>query len=145
MVLGKHTRSDKVGHHMPTSHLDNKYRKMTSGRVCHHSLGQQARLDDVGRSMIAWSLRNTQGRSTPIFVCQHFHLTTTTIGLSQASHAIIDLGQDTQSNGVVHGMPSSTFDKTHGHTTSGGTCHHCPSTAHTVRQRRAWHAHIGLR
>ena len=109
------------------------------------ALGQQARLHDVERSMIAWSLRNTHGRSTPIFVCQHFHLTTTTIELCQASHAIIDLGQHTRSNDVEHGMPSSTFDNTHGHTTSGEVCHHRPWTAHTVKQHQAWHAHMGLR
>ena len=109
------------------------------------ALGQQARLDDVERSMIPWSLRNTHGRSTSIVACHHCHCTKTMIRLRQESHAIIALGQHTRSNDVEHGMPSSTFDNTHGNTTSGEVCHHRPWTAHTVRQRQAWHAHMGLR
>ena len=90
------------------------------------SLGQQAQLDDVEHSMIAWFLRNTHGRSTLIVACHHFHCTKTTIRLRQESHAIIALGQHIRSDGVEYGMPSSTFGNTHGHTTSGEVCHHHP-------------------
>ncbi|WP_353805889.1 hypothetical protein, partial [Acinetobacter baumannii] len=53
---------------------------------------------------------------------------------------IIALGQHTRSNGVEHGLTSSTFDNTHCHTTSGKACHHRPWTAHTDGQRLELHA-----
>ena len=79
-----------------------------------------------------------------IVACHHRHLTKTTIRLHGARHAIIALGQHTRSNDIEHGVPSSPLDNTHGHTTSGKACHLCPSTACTVKRRRAWHAHMGL-
>ena len=59
-------------------------------------------------------------------------------------HVIIALGKNTRSNDIEHGVPSSPLDNTHGHTTSGKACHLCPSTACTVKRRRAWYAHMDL-
>ena len=41
-------------------------------------------------------------------------------------------------------MTSPPLDTTHGRTTSGMECHHSHWVAHTVEQRRAWHAIIAL-
>ena len=76
--------------------------------------------------MIAWSLRNTHGRSTSIVACHHCHCTKTTIRLRQESHAIIALGQ------------------THGRMTSSMACHHLLLTTHTVIQHRVRFAIIAL-
>ena len=48
----------------------------------------------------------------------------------------------TQSKDVRRGMTSPPLDSTHGQTTFGVTYHHRLWTAHTVEQRRAWHAII---
>ena len=108
------------------------------------ALGNNPLLDDVGRCMIALSLTKTHNRTTWIVACHHHHWKKTTIRLRRAWHAIIALGQHTRSNDIEHGVPSSPLDNTHDHTTSGKARHLCPSTACTVKRRRAWHAHMGL-
>ena len=56
-----------------------------------------------------------------------------------AWHTIITFGQHRRSDDVGRCMPSPPLDSTHGRMTSGVACHHCPWTAHTVGQRRAWY------
>ena len=51
---------------------------------------------------------------------------------------------NTQSNDVGRGMPSSPLGSTHGRTTSGVACHHSPWTANTVERRRAWQPIIAI-
>ena len=55
-------------------------------------------------------------------------------------HDITAVGEHTRSDDVEHGMTSLPLDSTHGKTTSGMACHHCPWTGNTVERRRAWHA-----
>ena len=50
-----------------------------------------------------------------------------------------------RSNDVGRGMPSSPWGSTNGRTTSGVASHHRLLTAHTVKERRAWHAIIAFR
>ena len=38
IAFGQHRRSDGVGHCMPSSPLDDKHGRMTSGEACHHHL-----------------------------------------------------------------------------------------------------------
>ena len=80
----------------------------------------------------------------------------------RAWFAFTPLRLHAQSDDVARAMPSSPLDITDGRMTTGITCHHCPSAAHTVglrlvwrpssplditydRGRRAWHAIITFR
>ena len=67
-----------------------------------------------------------------------------TVGRRRTWHAIIAFGQHTRSNDVGRGVQSLPLCSTHGGMTSGVACHHRLWAAHTVEQRRAWHAIIAL-
>ena len=88
------------------------------------------------------SLGSTDGRTVSGVACHHRPWTAQTVDRRWAWHAIIELGQNTRSHGVGHGMPSPPLDNTDVRPSSGVACHHIPWTADTVRRRRAWHAII---
>ena len=71
-------------------------------------------------------LDSTDGGATSNVSCHHCPWETHTAGRRRAWHAIITLGQQTRSNDVGRGMPSSPLGSTHGRTTSGVACHHHP-------------------
>ena len=121
-AIGQHTRSDDVGHGMPSPPLDSTDGRTTSGVACHHSpwtsnmverceawhaiiaFGQHRRSDSVGHCMPSSPLDDKHGRS--------------------------DVGR---------GMPSLPLGSTDSRTTSGVACHHRLWPAHTVERCRGWH------
>ena len=138
-AIGQHTRSNDVGRGITSPPLDITHGRTTSSVACHHhlcashtverhwawhditALGLHARSDDVGCGMTSPPLDRTHGRQR------------------RAWHDITALGQHTRSDDARRSMPLPPFDCTHDRTTSGVAWHHSPWTAHTVRQRRAWH------
>ena len=110
---------------MPSSPLDGKQGRTTSGVACHHHLwaahtvgrrrawhaiigfGQHTRSNDVGRGMPSSPLGRTNGRMTSGVACHH-----------------------------------RCWTSSHSRTASGVACHHRHWTANTVKRRRAWHAII---
>ena len=96
------------------------------------ALGQHTRSDDVKRGMQALSLRSTDGWTTSGVVCHHHPLTTHTIGLRRAWHAIIALGKHTQSDNVGRGILLSPFERINDRTTSRMACYRRSSTTHMV-------------
>ena len=77
--------------------------------------------------------------------CHHRFWTSHSVKQCRAWHAIIDLGRQTRSNDVGHGMTSPPLDGTNGRMTSGMVGHHRPWAAQMVERRRAWHAIIAFR
>ena len=94
--------------------------------------------------MPSYPLDGKHGRTTSGVTCHHRIWTAHTVKHRRAWHAIIAFRQPKRSNDVERGMPSYPLDGKHGRTTSGMTCHHHLWTAHTVEQRRAWHAIIAF-
>ena len=110
---------------MPSPPLDSTHGRMTSGVACHHRLWAAHTVErhQAWHAIIAFGLAHTVGRR-------------------RAWHAIIDLGRQTRSNDVGHGMTSPPLGRTHGRTTSGVACHHHLWAAQTIKRRRARHAII---
>ena len=122
--------------------------KNTSGVASHLSLGQQIWSDDVRRGMPSSPLDNTHGRTTSSIKWHNCPRKAYTVGLRQAWHVIIALGQHTWSDDVKCGMPPWPLGSTHGGTTSGMAmlsfplgsshtkrmliikCHYCPWTTY---------------
>ena len=127
IALGQHRRSAVVGRDMPSPPLDSTNGQTTSGVASHYR---------------HWTSSHSQTASG--VACHHRPWTANTVERRRAWHAIIALGQNTRSDGVGHGMPSSPLDSTDGRPSSGVACHHSPWTAHTVGQSRAWHAIIAF-
>ena len=67
------------------------------------------------------------------------------VGLHQAWHDIIALGQHTRLNDVGRGITLPPLDSKHGRTMSGVACHHRLWAAQTVERRLAWHVIIAVR
>ena len=109
------------------------------------SLGQETRSDDVGRGMPSSFLDNIQGQTMSHVACYHCPWTEHTVRRRRAWHAIIYLRLHKQSKDVERVMLSSSFDFTHGRTTSGMTCTHVPWAANMIGRRRERHAIITLR
>ena len=142
---------------MPSSPLDNKHGRTTSGVACNHLLwaahtverrqawhaitafGQHTRSNDVGCGMPSSPKNSTNGQTTSGVACHHHLWAAHTVELRRAWHAIIAFGQHKRSNDVGCGMPSSPLGSTDGRTTSGVACHNRLKAAHTVERRRAWH------
>ncbi|TMW88563.1 hypothetical protein EJD97_018393, partial [Solanum chilense] len=140
--LGQQTRTNDIGHGMPSSPLGITQNRTTSIMSCHHlpwtahtirllralhaiiTLGLHMRLDDIRHCMPAWPLGNTHGLMTSGMACNHLHWASA------------------RSDDVRHYIPSSPFCSTLGRMTSGVTYHLFPWKAHMVRQRRAWNAII---
>ena len=105
---------------------------------------QHTRLDDIGCVMRSYTLDNTYGQNSSSVSCYCRLWMSHMVGRRQSWNARMSLGQETQSDDVGRGMPSSPFDNIQGQTTSPVACYHCPWTEHMVRWRRAWHAIIYL-
>ena len=97
---------------------------------------------NIGCGMTSLSLDKTHRRMTSSVAWHHCHWTSHRVKLRGVWHAIISLGKHTRSNDIRRGMPSSPLGSTHGRTMSRVASHHRLLTAHTVKQRRAWHAII---
>ena len=108
------------------------------------AFGQHTQSNDVRRGMPSSPLDSTHGRMTSGVVCHQRLWAAQTVERHRALHDIIAFGQHTPSNDVRRGMPSSPLGSTHGRTTSGVACHHCPWTANTIKRRLAWHAIISF-
>ena len=89
--------------------------------------------------MKSMPLDNTHGRPTSGVACHHRLKAAHTVERRRAWHDITALRQNTLSNDVGSGMPSSHMGSTHSGTTSGIACHHHLWAAQTVERRRAWH------
>ena len=122
------TRSNDIGRDMPSSPGGSTHDRKTSDMACHHSPWTANMVERrwAWHAIIAFGLADTVGRR-------------------RAWHAIIALGRQTWSNDVGRGMPSLPLGSIDGQTASGVDCHHHLLPAHTVKQRRAWHAIIAFR
>ena len=132
IAFGQHTRSNDVGHGMPSrlwvAHT------VERRRAWHAiiALGRQTPSNDVKRGMPSSPLGSTNGQTMSGVACHNIPWTTHMVGRRRAWHAIIAFVQHTRSNNVGRGMPSSPSGSTHDRTTSGVACHHCRWAAHTV-------------
>ena len=113
---------------MPSSPLDGKHGRTTSGVACKHRLweaqmvgrrrtwhaiiafGQHTQSNEVGRGMPSSPLGSTHCRTMSGLTCHH--------RLWTSLHSWISLGV---------------------------ACHHRPWTANTIKRRQAWHAIIAFR
>ena len=123
IALGQHTRSNDVRRDMPSPPLDSTHDRTTLGMACHHhlwaaqmveqcrawhaiiDLERQTRSNDIRRDMPSPPLDSTHGRTSGL-TCHHRHWTTHTVVRRRAWHAVIAIGQNTQSNDVRRDMPS---------------------------------------
>ena len=115
-----------VGRGMPSSLLDGKHSRTTSGMACHHRLWAA---QTVGRrralhAIIA--LGRQKGQTTSGVTC-HYRLWT--------AHTV-------ERRRVWHCMPSSPFASIHSRTTLRVACHHRLWAAYTVERRQACRAMI---
>ena len=136
-AFGQHRRSNDVERGMTSLHLDGTHGRMTSGGSCHHRLWEAHTVErrwawhdinafeqhlwsnDVGRDMLSPPLDSTHGRKMSGVALHHRPWTACTVGRCRVWYDIIALGQNTRSNDVGRGMPSSPLSSTHGRTTSG--------------------------
>ena len=129
---------------MPSLPLGSKLVRKTVEGLCHLAFCEHTRLDDVGRGMPLSPLDSKHGRTMSGVACHHCLWEAQPVGRHRALHAIIAFGQNTQSNDVGHGMPSSPLGSTHGQTTSGVACPHLLWGAHRIVRCRALHAIIAF-
>ena len=108
------------------------------------AFGQHTRSNNVGRGMQSSHLGSTHGRTTSGVACHHSPWTANTVKRRQVCHANIAFGTYRRLDGVGRGIPSSPLGSTHSRTMLGMACHHRLWEAHTVEQRRAWHAIIAF-
>ena len=119
---------------MPSSRLGNTHSRTTSGMACHLALLiahmvvlhrawhyiitliLDIRLYYGGRGMPSSPLSSSQGRDMSSVACHHHHFNEYMVGGCRAWHAIIALGQHTQSDDVEHGIPSWPFRRRHSQT-----------------------------
>ena len=106
------------------------------------ALGRQTRSNDFGHGMPSTPFGSTHSRTMLSVASHHRPWTARTVGRRQVWHAIIVLGQQTRSNDVGRGMPSSPLGSTHSRTASGMACNHRLWAAHRVERRRTGHAII---
>ena len=113
---------------MPSLPLGSTHIRMTLGVACHHGLwaAQTVKRRLSWHAIIAIGLAHTVRRC-------------------RAWHSIIALGQETWSNDLERGMPSTPKDSTQERTTSSVACYHLLRATQTVERRRVWHAIIALR
>ena len=96
-------------HAMPSSSYGSTSGPMTSAVTCHLSLRRHSRWDDFG---VVWHYRTW---------------TAYTVGECQVSHSIMAIAQNTRSNDVRHGSPTSPLNN-----------------IDRVEKRVAWHTIIAL-
>ena len=149
------TRSNDVERGMPSSTLDGKHGRTTSGVACHHRLwaaqtvgqrralhaiiafGHHRQSNVVGRGMPSLPLGSTHGRTTLGVAFHHRLWAAHTVERRRARHAIISFGQHTWSNDVGRGMPSSLLGSTHDRTMLGVACDHSPWTTNMFEKCQA--------
>ena len=120
--FGQHRQSNGVGRGMPSSPLDGKHGRTTSGVTCHHQLWtaytverlrashaiiafrQHTRSNDIRHGMLSSHLGSTNNRTTSGVACHHLLWGAHMIERCRALHAIIVFGQHTRSNDVGRGM-----------------------------------------
>ena len=162
IALGRQTRSNDVRCDMPLSPLGSTHDRTTLGVAYHHRLwaahmvercqawhditaiGLHARSDVVGRDISSLPWDSTHGRTTSAVACHHRIWAAHTVERRQAWYAVITFWQHKRSNDVGRGMPSLPLGSMHSRMTLGVACHHRLWAAHTVEQRRAWHAVIAF-
>ena len=81
----------------------------------------------------------THGWTMSGVACHHRLWAAQTVKQCRAWHDITALRQNTLSNDIGRGMPSSHLGSTHGRTTSGVACNHRLWAAQKVERRRPWH------
>ena len=106
--------------------MDGKHGRTTLGVTCHHRLWTADTVErrQVGHAIIAFGPHTVERR--------------------QAWHDITAFGQHTRSNDVGRDISSPPLDSAHSRKTSRVACNHHLWAAHTVEQRRAWHASIAF-
>ena len=152
MNLGKHTRSENIGHGMPLSPLNNVHRvkrrrvwlsiialgKNTQSEHLRHEMlssplecthGQMM----LGVEMLSSPFGSTHGRMTSSIKCHYIPMDCTRYRMISTWHAIKAFGLHTQLERVGLGMPACSLGSIHGRTTSGVECH------------QVWHVIIALR
>ena len=127
---------------MTSPPLDNTYDQKRRAWHVIAAFREHTRSDDVRRGMPSSPLGSTHGRTTSGVACHHRLWEAHTVERRRVWHAIIAFGQQTRSNEVGRGMPSSPLGSTHGRMTLGAACHIRLREAHTVERRRVWHAII---
>uniref|UniRef100_A0A494G8I4 Uncharacterized protein n=1 Tax=Solanum lycopersicum TaxID=4081 RepID=A0A494G8I4_SOLLC len=137
MALGKHTRSNYVGHSIPSFPLGSTRHQTMSDMTCHLCPWTANMVNGVGRVMPLSPFDNIHGQNTS-------GLAAHAVGRRKAWHSIITIGQHKRSNNVMFDMPSSTLDSTHGGKTLSVEYHNCLWIAYMVRLRRAWNANMAL-
>ena len=147
---------------MPSSPLDGKHDRTTSGVKCHHRIWTSHSVERRRAWNAITSFRQYARSTSSGMACHHGPWTAHTIERRPAWHAIITFGQHTRSNYVRRDMPSSPLGSTNGRTTSGVACQHhlwvthgrtttgvaCQHrlwAAHKVERRRVWHDITTLR
>ena len=70
-AFGQYTRSNDVGHDMPSPPLDNTHGQMTTSVACHHPLWAAHTVELRRRCIPLSSLGSTNGRTTSGVACQH--------------------------------------------------------------------------
>ena len=105
--LGCQTRSNDVGCGMPSPPLGSTHGRTTSGMACHH--GPWTAHTVERRRAWAYTVERRRARHAII----SFGLSDT-VRRRRAWKAIIDLGQQTQSNDIRRGMLSSPLASTNG-------------------------------
>ncbi|TMW86553.1 hypothetical protein EJD97_021230 [Solanum chilense] len=91
------------------------------------AIALHTQLDDVRRDTLSLSLDNTHGGTTSVVECHHLPWTTYTVERRRSWHAIMALEQQTRSDYVGRGRPSSNL-----------------GSIHRAKRFRAWHAIIDL-
>ena len=122
--------------------LDSTHGRTTSGVACHHCLWAPHTVERHRAWHNITAIGHHTRSATSGVACHHRPWTALTVERRRAQHDIIAFGQHTRLNNIGRGMTSPPLDRTHCRTTSGVACHHRIWAAHTVEQRRVWHAII---
>ena len=125
ITLRQHTQLYHIGCGMPLSPLGSIHGWMASVVAFYHrpwktytirlrrawhaiiAIGKHTRLDNIERRMPSSLLGSTHSRTTSGVVYLHYPWAAHTVGRRRAWHAIITLGQHTQSDHVGCGMRAS--------------------------------------
>uniref|UniRef100_A0A494G8I0 Uncharacterized protein n=1 Tax=Solanum lycopersicum TaxID=4081 RepID=A0A494G8I0_SOLLC len=134
MALGKHTRSNDVGHSIQSYPLGSTHREMMSDMTCHlfpwtaahdvgrrkawHSIitiGQHKRSNNVMFDMPSSTLDSTRGGKTLSVEYHNCLWIAYMVRIRRAWNAIIALAPHTRSDYVRHGRHSLPLGSIHGH------------------------------
>ena len=142
--------------------LDRTHGPMTSSVACYNwhsiiqmverclswnpviALVQHTQMNNVGHGVRSSPLDSKKGRITSGVACHHRSWTAHTVGRRWALYAIIILWLHTQTDDIMRGMPSKTFDNKKRWTASEMEWHHNPWISHTIGWVRVWKGIIAL-